>query len=118
MTFVASGCVAAGTDLIIYRLSAMVIPVHIAKGIGFFSGTTISYFNNKYITFKAKQRSITETGRFVVLYGLSAGINVSVNHIVLARFHHVLGAFISAAFVSMVLNFIGQKFWVFAPKSE
>jgi putative flippase GtrA len=114
--FVISGCIATAIDSLVYCALSAIIPISIAKGMGFLVGTTVAYFNNKYITFKKKERSFKETRAFIGLYAGSLVLNVAVNHIVLDKTQMVTVAFVSAALVSMVVNFIGQKFWVFSPR--
>lgn len=92
-----------------------------AKSISFLAGTTVSYVLNKRWTFGSTASDPRQTVQFVVLYGLTFVVNVAVNtslvHVGLraglAEAMAASGAFLTATAISTVLNFIGQKLWVF-----
>lgn len=84
-----------------------------AKAISFILGTIVAFVLNKYWTFQKYKRSFNEVLKFGVLYSATLGANVMTNKIVLELTHIVFLAFLVATGVSTVLNFIGQKFWVF-----
>ena len=130
--FLSVGVVAALADLSFYYLFLHVLPEHIlstfsneaiAKGLSFVIGTTVTYYLNKLWTWKKKGKSTRRFLKFLVLYGCSLFMNVSVNSILLYALYHFaplvvlpnkyLIAFIGAAGASAVVNFVGQKFWVF-----
>lgn len=126
------GVIAGVADLSFYYFFLQVLPEHflntfsneaIAKAISFVIGTTIAYYLNKLWTWKKNDNSTLRFLKFLVLYGLSLLINVTVNSILLYLLHTYKGivdlpfkyliAFIGAAGASAVITFIGQKFWVF-----
>ncbi len=51
--------------------------------------------------------------RFMVLYSATLGANVASNKYMLSMTGLIFFAFLFATGVSTVLNFTGQKFWVF-----
>ena len=129
-TFV--GAVAALADLSFYYLFLQILPEHIletfsnesiAKAMSFVIGTTVTYYLNKFWTWKKKGRSTRGFIKFLVLYACSLTMNVAVNALALYLLFNVpafqvlpkkyLLAFICAAGASAVVNFLGQKFWVF-----
>ena len=68
---------------------------------------------NKYWTFEKHEKSYKEIIRFGILYSLTLGLNVMTNKVVLENVNIYFLAFLVATGVSTVMNFIGQKFWVF-----
>lgn len=112
--FIVAGFSAVATDLISYYLLLNILTHSPAKGISFILGTIVAYFINKYWTFEKTQRCYKEIGRFATLYATTLTVNVVVNKISLVLFPTwVFFAFLAATGVSTVLNFIGQKWWVF-----
>lgn len=111
--FLVAGLSAVGTDLGIYYLLLNFLDSYIAKGISFLAGTVVAFIINKYWTFEKKEKSYIEIIRFAILYSITLGVNVLTNKLVLDNSGIVMLSFIIATGVSTVLNFIGQKFWVF-----
>ena len=119
--YIISGVLATGTDFVIYSiLSKWFLGYDTAKTISFFSGTIVAYLYNKYITFGHHEKSFSEITKFLILYSLSMVCNVTINHIGILILDKlvvvkiaVFCAFILATLVSMAINFMGQKFWVF-----
>lgn len=91
----------------------------LAKTCSFLVGTIYAYFMNKHYTFEKGSQHKTDFLKFIVLYLVSLGLNVGVNHLVLESLSGwnsswvVTVAFLIATGTSTVTNFIGQKFWVF-----
>ena len=111
--FIVAGFSAVGTDLGTYYLLLTFLPHNIAKAISFLLGTIVAYVINKYWTFEKKEKSYSEIIRFAILYSVTLGTNVLVNKLVLDKTSILMLAFLVATSISTVLNFIGQKFWVF-----
>ena len=111
--FLIAGLSAVGTDLAIYYSLLNFLNPEISKGISFFVGTIVAFAINKYWTFEKKEKSYSETWKFGVLYSVSLGVNIVVNKLVLDVTDLVLISFVFATGASTVLNFIGQKWWVF-----
>ncbi len=111
--FLVAGFSAVGTDLIVYYLLLKFLDHSIAKTISFIAGTIVAYFINKYWTFEKHTKSIKEVISFALLYTITLFANVGVNDLVMNKFNFVILAFLVATVVSTILNFIGQKWWVF-----
>ncbi len=112
--FIISGCSAVLTDLVFYFLLVDFLGHNIAKAISFILGSVVAFILNKYLTFKKKESSLTEIIKFIILYALTLGANVMVNHgVILVIPEYKIFAFLCATGTSTVLNYIGQKFWVF-----
>lgn len=111
--FIVAGFSAVATDLITYYLLLNFLSTFISKSISFLLGTIVAFFMNKYWTFEKKERLYIEILRFAILYSLTLGANVLVNKLVLDNSGIVILSFVIATAVSTIINFIGQKFWVF-----
>lgn len=125
--FIVSGICAVTTDMLFYYLLSNFLEISLAKGISFLIGTITAYLMNKYYTFEQKDKSAKEVIQFVSLYLVSLLVNIGINKISLillplplqylpslTNYQTVkLLAFLLATGASTVLNFLGQKFWVF-----
>lgn len=111
--FLIAGFSAVGTDLVTYYILLNFLSHDVAKAISFLIGTIVAFVINKYWTFEKHNKSYKEIVQFTILYGLTLGANVITNKFILVQMDSVLFAFLVATGVSTVLNFLGQKFWVF-----
>jgi putative flippase GtrA len=131
--FIFCGCAAVATDgLTYFALSSISFSHPVAKAISFITGSAVAYFANKTFTFKIKDdpaaagstAAWSRVSRFAGLYASTLGANVLVNQAALAILSGFLPvaravslAFLCATGTSTVLNYLGQKFWVFRPGS-
>ncbi|AUP79384.1 GtrA family protein [Flavivirga eckloniae] len=115
LRFVCVGVLAVFVDFIVYFMFVELTDIKyaVAKFISFFSGTIVSYLINKLWTFEQKQRSPKQFWMFMILYIITLGVNVTVNTMVLSILKNTLLAFLCATGTSTILNFMGQKYWVF-----
>lgn len=111
--FLIAGFSAVGVDLISYNILLNFLNHNIAKGFAFFFGTAIAYLVNKYWTFEKHEKSYREILKFAFLYSATLIINIITNHYVLIASEFVFLAFLIATGISAIINFLGQKFWVF-----
>jgi putative flippase GtrA len=111
--FLIAGIIAVGTDISAYFFMLQYIQHDIAKTISFLLGSIAAFLINKYWTFKKYAKSYMEILSFMVLYTATLGTNVMVNKYLISVTGLIFFAFIIATSVSTVINFIGQKFWVF-----
>lgn len=111
------------------------------KALGFLFGTTVTYNLNKFWTWRKTDTDNSRLGKFAVLYAISFIINIGVNKyalqympdnefmLMIKRFDETakqlfalkidkLAAFLIATIASTIVNFIGQKTWVFKSKEE
>lgn len=131
------GVLAVLTDMVCYYLFLQIFPENmvyaysneaIAKSLSFLCGMVVTYSLNKIWTWKKKDRSSKRLLKFGILYGLSLLLNVFTNSTLLYLLHEYKGlidlphkyliAFIGATGVSALVNFAGQKFWVFRHDEE
>lgn len=118
------GAISTSFDFVIYFMLYKQIGVDIAKGSSFLVATCISYFLNKHITFNQKSKSHIEKLNFFILHVFTMLIDVSLNRtflillggfIEIQRFK-IISAFICATSISVIVNFLCQKYWVFRNK--
>lgn len=114
LKFLVAGGTATTADFFVYTALYSTTGFDVAKAFSFLVGITISYLLNTYWTFAREKYSHQETFRFILLYLGIIALNVSINHMLLFFLPgEVILAFVTATGVSMVVNFIGQKWWVF-----
>ena len=111
--FLFAGLAAVGTDLLVYYLLLNLLTPEVSKGISFIVGSVVAFIINKYWTFTKPEKSYKEMILFGVLYSTPLGLNVMTNKIVLDYTSMVLVSFLVATGISTILNFVGQKWWVF-----
>ena len=111
--FLVAGLSAVGTDLVTYYILLNFLPHDISKAVSFLLGTVVAFVINKYWTFEKHEKSYKEIAKFGILYSLTLGANVMTNKMILEYTSLIFLAFLVATGVSTVLNFIGQKWWVF-----
>ena len=111
--FLVVGISAVTIDLTTYYLLLDFLSHDIAKAISFLLGTFFAFVINKYWTFEKHKKSYTEVFQFGVLYSVTLGVNVLTNKMIIDNTQMVFLAFLMATGASTVLNFIGQKWWVF-----
>lgn len=124
LTFLVVGCLTVLIDYVTYRsLSALgLLGTHAAKGISFLTGTVFAYFANRFWTFGTQAHVAGSMVRFGFLYGVTVLVNVSVNALTLnvlsVLSYGMQAAFLVATGLSAMLNFMGMKYFVFAPTSR
>jgi len=127
--YLISGCSAVATDLLVYWLLIKPLGVSQAKMLSFISATCVAYTLNKFWTFRRTEHSWPEMFKFAALYSYSLFANVAVNKcslymidtwVPVLRVVEYQLSFLFATGTSTIINYIGQKFWVFKhehPKS-
>lgn len=129
-------------DLSVYYGLSQFIPTYIAKSVAIVLATILNYQLNKAWTWGQKDRNNERFMKYIMLYALSGTMNVLSNEfflMILPNAELVLHvdfpqetlnfpifavkidkffAVIFATLVGMVVNFLGQKLWVFKEKSQ
>lgn len=111
--FLIAGISAVSTDFLIYYILLNFLNVEISKAISFIAGSIVAFIINKYWTFNKPKKSYKEIIKFGFLYSSSLGLNVITNKIVLDHTSLIFLSFLIATGFSTILNFVGQKWWVF-----
>jgi len=109
-------------------LREVIYPEAVAKSVSFMCGTFVTYNLNKIWTWRKRDSSNSRFVKFMLLYGLSMLVNVAVNTFLLFVLHEYKDiidlpnkyfiAFVGATGTSAMLNFVGQKIWVFKNKND
>lgn len=114
LRFLVGGGSAVTVDFLAYKgLMPIGLGRNIAKGSSFLLGSIIGFLINKYWTFESKKFSRREFLRYILLYSCTAVINAAVNKVVIMVVSVELLGFLCATGVSTILNFLGQKYFVF-----
>jgi putative flippase GtrA len=112
--FLVFGCTAVAIDFITYTLLLYFLPHSPAKALSFLAGTLVSYTGNKIWTFQSTSKVRHDLVPFYTLYLCSLAVNVAINKAVLiVEPTWIVPAFLAATGTSTVINFSGQKWWVF-----
>ena len=112
--FLFGGGSAVVVDYIVYHLLMLCGQNQdISKAISFICGAAVGFVINKLWTFESSKFSRVEILRYVILYSCTAVINAGVNRLVIKVTAIEMLAFLCATGVSTVLNFLGQKYFVF-----
>lgn len=92
----------------------------VASALNYVVGSIVSFFLNKYFTFKSGEKSLSEVLRFIinitVCYILAYGIAKPCVHSLLGRYSLTVrdnAAMLVGMCLFVVLNYIGQRFLVF-----
>lgn len=85
----------------------------LAKGASFFCGAAVGFVINKLWTFESRGFSKGEIARYAILYSCTSVVNSLVNRAALSLLSVEILGFLCATGVSTVLNFLGQKYFVF-----
>lgn len=116
--FLIGGGSAVLTDWLSYRfLLNTGITISAAKVVSYVLGAAVGFVINKFWTFESKQLKKSEILKYIILYACSAAANTCINNLVLSLFEISVLAFLVATGISTVINFIGQKFFVFRKES-
>ena len=84
----------------------------LSKIISFIIASINSFLGNKIFTFRVKSFNYSEPTKFILLYSLSLTAN-SFTHDFFLNIFDGFSPFIIASVVSVIINFSGQKLWVF-----
>ena len=86
--------------------------------VGTIAGVINSYFWNKYFTFRTKKRTVAETVKFLIVYGVQYLSNLLIIYLCV----EYLGiteelAGLAAIGIGTFIGFFGHKFWSFKPNN-
>ena len=114
LMFIVIGGLATIIDFIIYNYLLAFISINFSKLISMLVSSLFSYFMNKIFTFnKGKNYNSKYLIKFYIIFLLNLLTNIFVNYYVYKWTSIKILAFILATLFGMIVNFIGQKFFVF-----
>lgn len=85
----------------------------IASALSYLISAAVNYLANYYLTFKSQQQHLTTLGKFAVLVLIALWINTLVFYLIFQIGAHYLVAQIIATLVTLVINFLVHKFWIY-----
>ena len=108
------GILSLSIDFILYILLSeiLLLSSSISKVLSFIAASLNSFILNKTFTFKVRKFYIKQPIRFFILYSISLFFNSLVHDLFKQSFDGLI-PFGIATFVSVIINFFGQKLWVF-----
>ena len=119
LRFLIGGGSAVVVDYLLYQVFLRTgIFLSGAKAASFFCGAVVGFVINKLWTFESRRFVGNEIGRYILLYSVSACTNTIINRAVLLLTELELVAFFCATGTSTIINFLGQKFFVFRRREE
>lgn len=120
LRFLVGGGSAVATDYCIYQMGMRLIGLEqpLAKGISFLCGSAVGFVINKLWTFESRSFQAGELLRYALLYTVTAVLNALVNQAAVSVIPIEIFGFLCATGVSTILNFLGQKFFVFRPDAN
>lgn len=119
LKFLVGGGSAVVVDFVLYRILVYIgLSVSPSKAISYVTGAAVGFVINKLWTFESKRFSKMEIVRYIILYAISACMNAGVNKCVLLIIDWTVFAFLCATGVSTIMNFLGQKYFVFVKKED
>ena len=114
LIFIIIGGLATTIDFIIYSYLLDFISINFSEFISMLVSSLFSYFMNKIFTFnKGKNYNSKYLIKFYIIFLLNLLTNIFVNYYVYKWTSIKILAFILATLFGMIVNFIGQKFFVF-----
>jgi putative flippase GtrA len=120
-SFTGVGIFSLGIDALSYAfmINFTSLGMNFSKGASFFLGTLNSYFFNRSITFRSSIHHASGLSKHLSVYGFSAASNIFMNNFIFQALesigfpYAILFGFLSATAISVIINFIGLKFFVF-----
>jgi len=108
------GVFSVGLDMLFYVIFSEIflISKSNSKIISFVIGSTNSFLGNKLYTFKKRKFNLREPLKFIVLYSISLLANSLTHDYLLEKLNDYLPLII-ATIISVIINFNGQRLWVF-----
>ena len=114
LMFIVIGGLTTTIDFIIYSYLLAFISINFSKLISMLVSSLFSYFMNKIFTFnKGKNYNSKYLIKFYIIFLLNLLTNIFVNYYAYKWTSIKILAFILATLFGMIVNFIGQKFYVF-----
>ena len=109
-----SGLIGTIIDYLIYlSLINLGLTINISKIISFLIGNFSSFILNKYFIFYKKTWLSLEIKKYIILTMIVLFTNVFINYVVFQTTQNINISFFFALTAHLIVNFIGQKTWVF-----
>jgi putative flippase GtrA len=108
------GLICLSIDLLVYLFLTQTLGLlkSNSKIISFLLASTCSFILNRKFTFEVKRFKIKQPINFLIIYSISLFFNSLTHDFFQDQFDGLL-PFAIATSISVLINFTGQKFWVF-----
>lgn len=119
LSYIIVGVFAVLIDFLFYKIFSdiFLIDISISKRLSFILGSIWSFIFNKFVTFQSFERKLSQVFLFVIVYFISF-ISNSLCHDFLLNFMSGNNPFYISTVLSIIINYLGQKFVVFKKKSK
>ena len=111
------GIAMVSLDYLFYSFLKCFFYLFISKAISYIVCACLAFILNKYLTFKGENGFRNEFKKMFIVYVVSLFSNVTINQIFLLAFNNLIFnftlAWVCATAISTIINYLGQKFWVF-----
>ena len=119
LKFILVGGCSTGIDLAIYTLLSVRLSITVSKGISMIMASVFSYTVNKRFTFHNKDKTnIGYLTRFYIIFAANFVTNLGINYLIYKHTSCKFAAFMSATLCGMLVNYLGQRFFVFNGKKQ
>ena len=105
-------------DYTLYIFLLNYIQIDISKALGVLLGILISFTMNRNWTFNSKTKVSKEAKKFATLYMVNLILNVLVNKYIYYLTNDIKISYFISLFVTIIIGFVGQKYWVFKKLSN
>lgn len=105
-------------DYTLYIFLLNYIQIDISKAIGVLLGILISFTMNRNWTFNSKTKVSNEAKKFASLYMVNLLLNVLVNKYIYYLTNDIKISYFISLFITIIIGFVGQKYWVFKKLSN
>ena len=118
-SYIIVGTFAVLIDFLFYKIFSdiFLIDLSVSKRLSFVLGSIWSFIFNKFVTFQSFERKLSQVFLFVIVYFISFIFN-SLSHDFLLNFMSGNNPFYISTVISILMNYLGQKFIVFKKKSK
>lgn len=118
-SYIIVGAFAVLIDFLFYKIFSdiFLIDISVSKQLSFVLGSIWSFIFNKFVTFQSFERKLSQVFLFVIVYFISFIFN-SLSHDFLLNFMSGNNPFYISTAISILINYLGQKFIVFKKKSK
>lgn len=115
--FVLVGGCSTAIDFVIYTILSAKFPITFSKGVSMILASVFSYTVNKRFTFSNHEKTnIGYLVKFYITFIVNLAVNLGVNYFVYQSTGYKLAAFVLATSCGMLINYLGQRFFVFGIK--
>jgi putative flippase GtrA len=118
-SYIIVGVFAVLIDFLFYKIFSdiFLIDISVSKRLSFVLGSIWSFIFNKFVTFKSFERKLSQVFLFVIVYFISFIFN-SLSHDFFLNSMSGNNPFYISTVISILINYLGQKFIVFKKKSK